>query len=246
LNPFRYFITERNFTGGNPNLIPAIEDKITLTYDHKNKLFFEFYYQNVQHSLETLAFQNNTNNTFETLDANLIKSYQYSFDITYFSSLNPWWWVHVETSSFYLANEFYALQSLQEKYKNDTFGQYLFATNHFTISKDRTFTADVTGSYISNFVFGNRYFKNKIYVNISFRKDFWDKRASLTVGVDDVFNTLDNLASTARYYNQDNYYYANMENRLFRIGFKYNFGNARLRDNSKQINSDEGERLQAE
>src|SRR5690606_7640582 len=45
LNPFRYYITERNFNGGNPNLVPAIEDKITLTYDYKNKLFFELYYQ---------------------------------------------------------------------------------------------------------------------------------------------------------------------------------------------------------
>ena len=246
LNPFRYYITERNFNGGNPNLVPAVEDKITLAYDYKDKLFFKLYYQNVQHGLEALTFQNNTNNTFETIDANLIRAYQYSFDITYFSSLNPWWWIHVETSSFYLANEFYALQSTEKKYNNDTFGQYIFSTNHFTISKERSFTADLTGFYLSNFVFGNRYFKNRSYVNVSIRKEFWDKRASITVGVDDIFNTLDEVASTARYYNQDNYYFANMENRLFRVGLKYNFGNARLRDNSKELKTDEGDRLNEE
>ena len=174
----------------------------------------------------------------------MIKSYQYAFDITYFNSLNAWWWLHFNTSSFYLANEFYALQSAPETYTNDTFGQYIFLTNHFTLSKDRALTADLTGVYISNFVFGNRFFENQNYVNVSVRKDFWDKRASLTVGVDDVFNTLNNTASVSKYYNQDNYYYANTESRLLRVGFKYNFGNARLRDNNKNIETDEGDRLE--
>jgi hypothetical protein len=246
LNPFRYFITERNFSGGNPNLVPAIQDKITLTYGYKNKLFFELYYQNIENSLDILTFQNNANNTFERIDENLIRSYQYSFDITYFSSLNPWWWVHVQTSSFYLAHEFFAAKSFQKNYTNDTFGQYIFATNQFTISKKKSFTANLTGSYISNFVFGNRYFKNQTYLNISFKKDFWEKQASLTVGVDDIFDSLKNMVSASRYFNQDNYYYANMEYRMLRVGFEYNFGNARLRDNNKQIKTDEGDRLRAE
>ncbi len=244
LNPFKYYITERNFNGGNPKLVPAIEDKITLTFDHKSKLFFEIYYQNIENSLDILILQNNTNSTLSGIDANMIKSYQYAFDITYFNSLNAWWWLHFNTSSFYLANEFYALQSTPETYTNDTFGQYIFLTNHFTLSKDRALTADLTGVYISNFVFGNRFFENQNYVNVSVRKDFWDKRASLTVGVDDVFNTLNNTASVSKYYNQDNYYYANTESRLLRVGFKYNFGNARLRDNNKNIETDEGDRLE--
>jgi hypothetical protein len=244
LNPFKYYITERNFNGGNPKLVPAIEDKITLTFDHKSKLFFEIYYQNIENSLDILILQNNTNSTLSGIDANMIKSYQYAFDITYFNSLNAWWWLHFNTSSFYLANEFYALQSVPETYTNDTFGQYIFLTNHFTLSKDRALTADLTGVYISNFVFGNRFFENQNYVNVSVRKDFWDKRASLTVGVDDVFNTLNNTASVSKYYNQDNYYYANTESRLLRVGFKYNFGNARLRDNNKNIETDEGDRLE--
>ena len=244
LNPFKYYITERNFNSGNPKLVPAIEDKITLTFDHKSKLFFEIYYQNIENSLDILILQNNTNSTLSGIDANMIKSYQYAFDITYFNSLNSWWWMHFNTSSFYLANEFYALQSAPETYTNDTFGQYIFLTNHFTLSKDGSFTADLTGVYISNFVFGNRFFENQNYVNVSIRKDFWDKRASLTVGVDDLFNTLNNTASVSKYYNQDNYYYANTESRLLRVGFKYNFGNARLRDNSKKIETDEGDRLE--
>ena len=243
LNPFKYFITERDFRSGNPDLVPAIEDKITLTIDHKNKLFFEFSYQNIENSLDLLTIQNNASSTIERADANLIKSYQYAFDVTYFDSLNSWWWMHFQTSSFYLANEFYSLQSRQEKYTNDTFGQYIFFTNHFTLNKDRTFTADLTGVYISKVVLGNRFFKNQNYINVSLRKEFWKKRASITIGVDDIFDALKDLASESRYYNQDNHYYADTESRLLKIGLKYNFGNARLLDNSKEIKTDEGDRL---
>lgn len=244
LNPFKYFITERDFTGGNPNLVPSIDDKITLTFDHKNKLFFELYYQNTENSLDVLTFQNNSNSTLEKIDANLIKSYQYAFDILYYNSITTWWWTQISTSTFYLANEFYALQSIRDKYTNDTFGQYIMTNNNFKLSKNGSFTADLTGSYISNFVFGDRYFKNQSFVNISFRKEFWNKTISLTAGVDDIFDSLKDMASVSRYYNQDNYYYSNAENRLFRVGLKYNFGNARLRDNSKQIKTDEGDRLE--
>ncbi|OAD90973.1 hypothetical protein A7A78_03930 [Aequorivita soesokkakensis] len=244
LNPFKYFLTDRDFNSGNPNLEPAIEDIITLAFDHKNKLFFEFYYQNIENSLEELTFQNNSNSILERVDANLIKSYQYAFDITYVNSLTTWWWMHLRTSSFYLAKEFYAFQSAQEKYTNDTFGQYISTTNSFAITKNRSFTADLTASYISNFVFGDRYFKNQTYVNISLRKELWSKRASITMGVDDLFDTLKDMSSISRYYNQDNHFYANLEYRVFRLGFKYNFGNARLRDNSKKIKTDEGDRLE--
>lgn len=246
LNPFRYFITERDFSGGNPNLVPSIDDKFTVTIDHKNKLFFELYYQNTANSLDVLTFQNNENSTIGRIDANSIKSYQYAFDILYYDSILPWWWTQLSTSTFYLATEFYALQSSQETYTNGDFGQYIMTYNNFKLSKDQSFSADLTGKYISKVALGNRYIKNQFFVNISFRKEFWDKRASLNLGMDDIFNTLEDMVSASRYYNQDNYYYAKLEYRLLRVGFKYNFGNARLRDNNKQIQTDEGQRLQRE
>ncbi len=246
LNPFKYFITENNFIGGNPNMVPSIEDKITLSYSHKKKWFFDLYYENINNGLGNLSFQNNENSTLRSVYDNLIEEYQYSFDIGFYSSLTSWWYFNLATSSYYLSNKFNALESSQDAYTNDTFGQYLQTYNNFTLSKDHSFTADLTALYISNFVFGNRYFKNQSFVNISFRKEFWSERASLTVGVDDIFDTLNDVASVTKYYNQDNQFFVNQESRLFRIGFKYNFGNARLRDNNKEINTDEGDRLGSE
>lgn len=243
LNPFRYYITENNYIGGNPNLERAIEDKVGINYDYKNKLFLEFYYQNIKNDLNYLTFQDNENSILKSVNANLIRSYQYSFDILFYDYLTPWWWFQASTSSYYYVNELYALESAPDIYKNDTYGQFVEMYNYFWLTKDRSLTANLTGRYISNFVFGNRHFKNQSFVNLSVQKVFWDKRASLSIGVDDVFNTLNGVASVAKYYNQDNYFYANTESRLLRVGFKYNFGNARLRDNSKAIKTAEGDRL---
>ena len=243
LNPFRYFLNENNFSGGNPNLVPSIENKVTLEYGYKGKLFFEAYYQHHRNYLDQLTFQDNETSTLFTIDANLIQEFQYSLDILYNSSLRPWWYLSMVTSSFYIENEFFSIESPQERYSNSTLGFFAQTFHRFTLSKEKNWTADVIAYYFSNLISGSFTYKNRFNLSVSFRKPFWDNRASLTVGVDDIFFT-DPIRLTSRYYNQDNSYLARGPSRLFRIGFRYNFGNARLRDNNRTRESDEGNRLE--
>jgi len=242
LNPFKYFITENNYNAGNPNLVPAIENKITLSYDYKDKLFFEVYYQYFKNSLSILTFQDNQNRVLRNVDTNLISDFQYSFDIMFADSIKPWWFFQVVTSTFYLENEFYSVESVEETYSNDTFGFYASMYSNLDLNKDGSLTADLNVLYISNMITGGYDYKNQFNTSVSLRKSFWDKRASVTVGVDDIFNT-NNFPVTTNYYNQNNSYFARAETRLFRLGFRYNFGNARLRDNSRTSSSAESDRL---
>jgi hypothetical protein len=242
LNPFKYFITENNYNAGNPNLVPSIENKFTFSYDYKGKLFFEFYYQHIKNSLSILTFQYNQNRVLRNLDANLISDFQYSFDIVFVDSIKPWWFLQIVTSTYYLENEFYSVESIEETYSNETFGFYASMYSSFNLAKDRSVTADLNVLYISNLITGGYDYKNQFNTSVSLRKSFWDKRASIIVGVDDIFNT-NNFPVTTNYYNQDNSYFARVETRLFRLGFKYNFGNARLRDNNRSIRTDESRRL---
>lgn len=243
LNPFRYFITENNFNGGNPNLVPSIEDNITLSYDYGNKLFFELYYQNVKNSLSVLTFQDNETRTLQNIDSNIIRDFQYSFDVLFYDSLKPWWTFQLLTSAFYMENEFNSIASEPETYSNNTLGFYAQSNSQFTLSKDGSFSTNLSLLYISNLISGSFDYKNQFNTSISFRKEIWDKRASIYMGVDDIFETF-NIPLTSRYYNQDNSYFARTESRLFRVGFKYNFGNARLRDNNRGTSSDESDRLE--
>ena len=103
-------------------------------------------------------------------------------------------------------------------------------------------TSDVTALYISNLIFGSYTYKNQFNLSASVRKKIWDKKASITLGVDDIFNT-NNIPVVSRYANQDNGYFARTESRLFRVGFTYNFGNSKLRDNNREITTKESDRL---
>ena len=242
LNPFKYFITEYNYNAGNPSLVPSIENKITLSYDYKGKLFFDAYYQYFRNSLSILTFQDNQNNVLRNVDTNLISDFQYSFDLIFVDSIMPWWFLQLVTSTFYLENEFYSIESIEETYSNDTFGFYASLYSNFDLNKEGSLTADLNVLYISNMITGGYDYKNQFSTSVSVRKSFWDKRASITVGVDDMFNTT-TIPVTTNYYNQDNSYFARAETRLFRLGFRYNFGNARLRDNSRNSRSAESDRL---
>ncbi len=243
LNPFLYFLNENNFDSGNPNLVPAIENRIALSYTYK-ALSFELYYDHIKNHLQELIFQDNVDRTIRNSDANLISNFQYSLDIAYSPTSFPdWWYFYLGTSTFYMENEFFAVESNQETYTKNIFGFFAQMVSSFTLAKDRTFTADVTSVYYSSLIYGSSEYHNQFALNLSFYKSIWKKRASITVGVNDIFDTF-NIPLTSKYLNQDNSYFARQESRLFIVGLKYNFGNARLRDNNRSTTTDEAERNQ--
>ena len=242
LNPFRYFINENNYTDGNPNLVPEIDSKYTFSYTHNNTWFLEAYYWHIKNPLEELRFQNNTTRALQNLETNLIKGYQYSLDITYAKSVTSWWYLQVVTSGFFIENEFLAQQSAQQTALANTYGFYGQIYSGLVLSEQANITSDVTALYISNLIFGSYTYKNQFNLSASVRKKIWDKKASITLGVDDIFNT-NNIPVVSRYANQDNGYFARTESRLFRVGFTYNFGNSKLRDNNREITTKESDRL---
>ncbi len=242
LNPFRYFINENNFSVGNPNLLPAFDNKVTASYNYANKFFVELIYQQQENALNILLFQNNETKTLRQVNSNLEDFKQYSLDMMYASSITNWLYVSFLTSTFYMENEFLAVESPELTAKNSTYGFYGELYTGFTISKEKSISADLTTLYYSNLIIGSTSLKNLLNTSLSFRKALWNDRASLSLGVDDVFNTY-NVNISSKYLNQDNSFFPMTESQLFRIGFKYNFGNFRLRDNKKSTTTDEGERL---
>ena len=242
LNPFRYFINENNYTDGNPSLVPEIDSKYTFSYTYNNTWFLEAYYWYIKNPLEELRFQNNTTRALQNLETNLIEGYQYSLDVTYAKSVRSWWYLQVVTSGFFIENEFFALQSAQETALANTYGFYGQIYSGLVLSEQANITSDITMLYISNLIFGSYTYKNQFNLSASVRKKVWDKKASITIGVDDIFNT-NNVPVVSRYANQENGYFARTESRLFRVGFTYNFGNSKLQDNNREITTKESDRL---
>ncbi len=125
---------------------------------------------------------------------------------------------------------------------NKTDGFYASVYNNFKFTKDKTFSADVSFLYFSSFIQGSYLMEEISSISLGLRKTFWNGRAEVSMHVADILNQ---QATWLRsdYLNQDNGFYALPENRYFRLGFTYNFGNFKLKSNQKTIDSKERERI---
>ncbi|MCX2679030.1 outer membrane beta-barrel family protein [Galbibacter sp. EGI 63066] len=245
LNPFRYYLNEKNYFSGNPYLGPAIENKFTLDYTYNGNYIFEIYYQHFSDELIKLTFQDNEAQAIYNSTYNITESFQYSIDFIHYRSVTPWWFLSTYMSGFFYENSFTAIESGNALQTLNTYGYFGQLYNAFTLSKDRTFTADLYLEYLSSFIAGNYMLKNRFKANIGLKKSLWNKRAELSLNIADVFNSF-NVLIDSRYLNQDHGYTAMPESRSITLGFRYKFGNYRLEDNERDIELDEQERLEEE
>ncbi|MBO2543575.1 TonB-dependent receptor [Salegentibacter sp. BDJ18] len=242
LNPFRYFLNENDFNAGNPNLRAAISNNINLNYTLLGQYFFDVYYRDNGRSPASLAFQDNQNLTIRRLQANLLESKSYGLDILHGRSITGWWYAQLYASLFHEENTFLAVESSNAEVTNEidaVFGQLY---NSFTLSKDGTFSGNLSFTYVSDYITGSYNFDPFSTLSLGVRKTLWNNRAELSLNINDIFNNT-NTRLTSQYLNQDNSYFAQEEMRYVRVGFKYNFGNFRLEDNQRSIDAAERDRL---
>ncbi|SFF89739.1 Outer membrane receptor proteins, mostly Fe transport [Salegentibacter agarivorans] len=242
LNPFRYFLNENDFNAGNPNLRAAISNNINLNYTLLGQYFFDVYYRDNGRSPASLAFQDNQNLTIRRLQANLLESKSYGLDILHGRSITGWWYAQLYASLFHEENTFLAVESNNAEVTNEidaVFGQLY---NSFTLSKDGTFSGNLSFTYVSDYITGSYNFDPFSTLSLGVRKTLWNNRAELSLNINDIFNNT-NTRLTSQYLNQDNSYFAQEEMRYVRVGFKYNFGNFRLEDNQRSIDAVERNRL---
>ncbi len=242
LNPFSYFINENNFTTGDPNLEPAITNRYSIQYVAENKYTFEFYYRTTQGAVDVLSFQNNENQFLRSISTNIEDKMGYGFDFRYFTYIRDWWSFFHYSSLFHEENSFNAIESNNELVTVSSNGLFVQLVNSFTISKDKTFTGDVTLMHLTGLVTGTYLMDDFTTVSLGLRKSFWGNRASLSLSANDIFNTTNRKLQT-NYLNQRNSYFAKVETQNIQLGFIYNFGNFSLSDTARQIRIDERTRI---
>ena len=242
LNPFRYFINENNFTSGNPDLVPSISERYSISYLVENKYDFELYYRIIKNDIEVLSFQNNEQQFLSSVSTNMVERKGYGLNFHYAGSIKSWWYFSNYLAMFHEENTFVALESNNELVTLETNGMYIQIYNSFTISKDRTLTADLTLAHLTGIIFGTYIMDPFTTVSLGVRKSLWNNRASLSLTANDIFDTT-NRRLRADFLNQRNSYFAIEENQYLQVGFVYNFGNFSLRENSRQIRNEERTRI---
>lgn len=245
LNPFRYYMNDNEYITGDPNLKPQIDDNITLGYTLDNTYTFELYYRYENNPAIEIVFQDNDENILKHINTNIDRSISYGLDFTTYKQFTNSWSVYVLSSVFYYDNQFFALESNNELKNVETWSVYAYLVNYFSFLKDKSLTANVSLMHISPWADGTSKTSSRSGVDVNLRKTFWNNRASLTMTVTDIFNTL-NFNQSTKYLNQDIFVKSRMENRLFTVGFNYKFGNFKLKASQKEVDLIERKRLNAD
>lgn len=241
INPFQYFQSNNVVSEGNPDLLPSIRTRFAVGYTFDNTYTLEFIYDNNLNQFSELVFQDNEANLLRFISSNLESSYSYGLDFTFNKDITNFWNSYVLATYFFKKDGFNDLNSGQ--LIENSIGTWIARTNQsFTLLSDKSLFIDLQFFYRSPTVSGNRRTESISRFGLTLRKNIWNKNASISLGVSDVFNQ-GNLFSTRQFLDQNNSTYTRRENRLFTFAFRYKFGNSGIKSNKKRKRVDERRRI---
>lgn len=241
INPFQYFQSNNVVTEGNPNLLPATRNYTAVSYTYNDNYTIELYYENQKNKNSQQIFQDNTSNLLRFISSNLDSSFGYGLDAYMDKDFTNYWNFYVFVSAYYNEDSFRDLDS-NLLLENGLWSWFVNTNNSFTLLEDKSLKVDVRFNYFSPKVFGNTRRESYNELNVSLRKTFWNKNASISIGVVDIFNQ-GSLFSSRNFLNQNNTSSYRPENRLFKLGFRYKFGNVKIKGNKKSKRVEERRRI---
>lgn len=242
LNPFRNFLTDNAFSGGNPDLDPAITHKVNLDITAWTKHTFSIYFDYIKGDIFELSFQDNTNRIIKYASVNLDRSRSVGLDYSTYFDFTSFWSFYGQTSTFYDEVQFFAIESNNALVTNNRISNYTYISNSFSLLKDKSLSADITWFYISPIVQASTDVTSRQTLSLSLVKKFLKNKWVASLQFNDIYNK-GNFETKTQYLNQDNFYKARFETQTFKIGLRYNFGNQGLSTNQKSIEAEEKERL---
>lgn len=239
LNPFRFYYNDNNLFVGNPNLLPEIEDQFVFGTSFLQHFVIEAYYKNQKNKFHVLPLQDNETKIFTYTPLNFDKTVEYGFDFSVnFSPLKDW------TVDF--LTSFYNIET-QKIFENnlvrlDQWSNYSILQNDFTFLKDRSLNINLAMYYVGKNLQGFRLVEDRLVSNFSLSKSIMNKKAVISLSVEDLFNN-QNYDYSTQYLNQLSMIHIDNDERRIKLGFRYNFGNTNLRTNSRTKSLEERDRL---
>ena len=241
INPFQYFQTANSIVEGNPNLRPALRNYASFEYSFDRSLRIVLFGSQQRSEQSQQVFQDNTTNLLRFQYINLNTNYNAGADVSISKDLTEYWNTFFLLSYFYDENRFTDFESNLEQ-SNSIWTSHIRATNSFKFLSDKSLFAEATYTYFSPLIDGNARQEAFSEVGISLRKTLWNRKASISLAVEDMFRN-GNRRATREYLQQNNSTYTRRETRLFVLGFRYKFGNTKIRDNYKNKDTEENRRI---
>jgi hypothetical protein len=241
LNPFQFFQNNNTVLEGNPNLLPSFSNFVSLGYTFNKSLTLRPFYEIRSNDFLQQVSQDNSGNLLRFIATNLEENKSYGLDVIFNKDITNRWSSYMLFNYYYQANSFRDFDTGQ-LLENTAWITYFRTTQSVTFLEDRSLFADASFTYFSPIIIGNSRRASINELGLALRKTIWNKSASISLAIEDVFNQ-SNQFFTRQYLTQDNSSSVRTENRLLVLGFRYSFGNTKIRNNKKRKRVDERNRI---
>lgn len=235
LNPFKAYDSPYIYTEGNPFLQPSFTNNLELVYAYK-ALENKFYFSNKTAGFEQFGIADpNTNITRFFVD-NFLTSRKFGISESYTYDKVKWW-----TSSNSLDFNYAVSHSsnpVTAKQRNG-YSSYISSYNDFNLNKAKSMALSVNYWYSLPGVDGLDKVSSANSLSLAFKLLLLNKNLQITIAGNDIFGT--ERYTLTSYTNDIKLVYRNYyDNRSFRFGVSYKFGNQKIKVNSgKTGNEDE-------
>lgn len=235
LNPFTSFLDPYTFQQGNPFLKPQFTNSVEISHTYKQRYITSVGISRTKDAFQTITRQDDETKITLATEENLNTFTNYNLGIVAPIEVAKWWRMNNNINIYY--NQFESqlgnadLNNSQMSFKVNT-------VNSFTISPG--FTGEISGQYQSPMVQGIIKANAMYAISTGIQKVFWDRKATLRLNVNDVFNTR-KFDGTIKFDNMDLVLKNRWESRQARLTFSYRFGNNKVQQGGRRSTGSQDE-----
>ena len=206
---------------GNPKLNPEYINSFEASHNkvwEKSSLNTTLYYRYTNDVIFRLISVNNQENISSVTFVNLAKTQTYGVELVGKTDITKWW---NATATFNFFRTRVDGTNFSSRYANEDFGGSVRFLSNMNLPK--AFNIQLSGSYSLPTVIAQGYIKPFTSVDIGLKKDFLKGKANISLGVTDIFNTMQFAIKTA----DTNFEQQGIRKRETRVGnlaFTYRFG----------------------
>jgi hypothetical protein len=241
LNPFKFFIDKTTYREGYPYLKPATSYSAEVSHTYRQRFVTTFTYMVTDNVIAEIIqpSENDTGRVTVQTNKNLDRMTFYGLSIAYTFQIAKWW-TNVTNGNFYYARYEGNVANTVLNNGRPTFD--LNTNNSFVLPKN--FAAELGLFYQARQIYGFMDVKPNWMLNAGVQKNFWDKRATIRLNVQDIFwKGYPRATSTYTGYQED--FIAIRDTRQATISFTYRFGKTSIPQSRRRGGGAEEEKRRA-
>jgi len=230
INPFIFYMGPYTYSVGNPYLIPATTNSLSITYGLKD-LSFTLLAGKDEDNIDQLPFYDTKTNIISFLRKNFGDSHYGGLEIGYPQTITKWWKIQHNFNLYLNENKVTYLDKVYQA----TIFNYTFNGNQI-FSLPKKYTLDLSYNYSSAGGDATYGWKDQGGINIAIQKLFLDNKLNVKLGVNDILYTnVPRAYSKLEGVNLNSY--QKYASRQVRLQLTYNFGNSGYKAKQKTNSS---------